>query len=137
MKTLVDSNVVIDLLEQRPVWMAWSMKAMDALSDKGPFVINQIVFGEVSIPYDDAKVLDAGLRTGLLVREDLPWHAGFVAGKAFRKFIEDGGRRSAVLPDFLIGAHAQVNGYRLLTRDGARYRTYFPELEIIAPDTHP
>jgi predicted nucleic acid-binding protein len=137
MKTLVDSNVVIDLLEQRPFWMEWSMKTMDALSEKGPFVINQIIFGEVSIPYDDAKILDAGLRTGLLIREDLPWHASFVAGKAFRKYITDGGRRSAILSDFLIGAHASVNGYCLLTRDGKRYRTYFPEVEVIAPDTHP
>lgn len=69
---------------------------------------------------------------GLYRREHLPYEAAFLAGKAFRRYREAGGARTAPLPDFYIGAHAAVAGYRLLTRDARRYRTCFPRLELIA-----
>jgi predicted nucleic acid-binding protein len=135
--TLIDSNVLIDVLEGRPVWYDWALARMAELAESGPFVFNQISYGEASIPYDSELIFDEGFRGPWVVREDLPWSAAFRAGKAFKQYRERGGQKSSILPDFLIGAHAAVKGYRVLTRDQARYRTYFPEVEVIAPDTHP
>lgn len=81
--------------------------------------------------------LDRALPTRYYAREDLPWDAAFLAGWAFVEYRRRGGIRAAPLPDFYIGAHAQARNYRLLTRDPGRYRSYFPDIEIVAPDTHP
>jgi predicted nucleic acid-binding protein len=135
--TLVDSNVVIDLLEVRQPWRDWAEERMSVLSEDGALIINQIIFGEISVPYPDYELLDQALRKVAFAREDLPWEACFRAAKAFLVYRKIGGPREKILPDFFIGAHAAVNGHRILSRDGARYRTYFPEVEVIAPDTHP
>jgi predicted nucleic acid-binding protein len=68
-------------------------------------------------------------------REPIPFEAAFLAGKAFQTYRKQGGSRRSPLPDFFIGAHAAIAGHRLLTRDIARYRTYFPKLPLIAPST--
>jgi predicted nucleic acid-binding protein len=135
--TLIDSNVLIDVLEQRLEWIGWVTSKLEQLSQTGTLVINQIAYGEASIPYDQEDVFATTVDTGWVVREDLPWSATFRAGKAFRQYRERGGVRDMILPDFFIGAHASVKGYKVLTRDGPRFRTYFPEIEVIAPDTHP
>jgi predicted nucleic acid-binding protein len=135
--TLVDSNVVIDLLEVRQPWRDWAEERMSVLSEDGALIINQIIFGEISVPYPDFELLDQALRKVAFGREDLPWEACFRAAKAFLNYRKLGGPREKILPDFFIGAHASVNGHRILSRDGARYRTYFPDVEVIAPDTHP
>lgn len=135
--TLIDSNVLIDVMEGRPIWHDWAVVRLAELAERGPFLLNQIVYGEASIPYDSEAIFEAGFRLEWAVREDIPWTAAFRAGKAFKQYKLRGGKRASVLPDFLIGAHAAVKGYRILTRDQARFRTYFPEIEVIAPDTHP
>jgi predicted nucleic acid-binding protein len=135
--TLLDSNVLIDVLEDRPTWRDWSIRQIEANSAVGSLIINQIIYAEVSAPYAPQAEFDERLELPWLKREDLPWEAAFLAAKAHLVYRAKGGLRSSALPDFLIGAHAQVSGYRLLTRDAARIRTYFPTVDIIAPDTHP
>lgn len=96
-------------------------------------VINQVVYGEVSLRFSDIRLLDAALPENRFVRANLPWEAAFVATRAHRMYRKRGGTRTSTLPDFFIGAHAAVLKLRLLTRDAARYRTYFPTVELIAP----
>ena len=131
--TLIDTNVFIDMLEQRPRWFAWATARVEQFSQ----VINQIAYGEASIPYDEEAIFAKSVDVDWIVREDLPWSAAYRAGKAFQTYKERGGQRDMILPDFFIGAHASVKGYRILTRVASRYRTYFPDVEVIAPDTHP
>lgn len=95
--------------------------------------MNPLVYAEVSVGFERIEELDDALPEEVFRREPLPWEAAFLAGKSFRSYRRRGGRRHAPLPDFYIGAHAAVAGYRLLTRDAARYRTYFPRVELIAP----
>lgn len=131
--TLVDSSVLLDILTEDPNWAEWSGTALTLVRHEGRLVINPIVYAEVSTGFDRIEDLDDALPVADLVRESLPYDAGFVAGKAFLTYRRQGGERRSPLPDFYIGAHAAVRGYRLLTRDVARYRTYFPSLELVAP----
>lgn len=131
--TLVDSNVLLDVLTEDPAWAGWSSEALVNAFDEGPVVVNPIVYAEVSVGFDRIEELDEALPAAAFVREPLPYPAGFVAGKAFLSYRRSGGTKPAPLPDFYIGAHAAVASYRLLTRDARRYRTYFPRLELIAP----
>lgn len=137
MSTLVDSNVLIDLLEGPSDRYSWASRQVKEAGDLGPMIVNPIVLAEVAVGFDDVVRLDHYLAGVAMVREPLPWAAAFQAGKAHAIYRRRGGLRERTLPDFLIGAHAQVKGYRLLTRDPRRYRRYFPEVHIIAPDTHP
>ena len=131
--TLIDSNVLLDITTDDATWGAWSSDALAAAADEGRVAINPIVYAEVSVRFDSIEALDLVLPETLIRREALPWRAGFLAGKAFLQYRGRGGRKATPLPDFYIGAHAAVAGYRLLTRDARRYRTYFPTIEIIAP----
>ena len=135
--TLVDSNVMFDILDGTPIWKDWSVSRLRKLDLMGDFVINQIIYGEVSIPFRNEAQFTSAFPLHWARREDVPWSAAFRAGKAYIEYKRRGGGAKQILPDFMIGAHAAVKGYRLITRDGARFRTYFPDVEIIAPDTHP
>jgi len=132
--TLVDSNVFLDIATEDPSWAGWSEQRLAESLDLGPVVINPIVYAEVSIGYDDIADLDQALPEIVFRREPLPYDAGFLAGKVFLDYRRRGGAKRVPLPDFYIGAHAAVSGYRLLTRDARRYCTYFPRVELIAPD---
>lgn len=131
--TLVDSNVLLDLFTVDPVWSGWSRHHLGLALDRGPVVINQVVYAEVSPRFSRVEDLDATLSTDRFVRSSLPWSAAFLAARAFTRYRRRGGTRTSTLPDFFIGAHAAVLGLRLLTRDAGRYRTYFPTVELIAP----
>ena len=131
--TLVDSNVLLDLFTADPTWAAWSGEHLAAALDRGPVVINQVVYGEVSLGFASVEALDSALTPDRFVRGNLPWAAAFLAGRCLRQYRARGGTRTSTLPDFLIGAHAAVLGLRLLTRDAARFRTYFPTVELDAP----
>lgn len=131
--TLVDSSVLLDLLTEDPTWSEWSEKAVAAALDAGTLIINPIVYAEVSVGFRRIEDLDAAVPATEFLREALPYAAGFLAGKAYQKYRRQGGARRSPIPDFYIGAHAAVCGYQLLTRDAARYRTYFPKLTVIAP----
>lgn len=134
MSTLVDSNVLIDVLGPPGPWSSWSESALRSVQDADALVLNPVVYGELSIGFDTIEALEDALPATLIRREDIPYPAAFLAGKCFLDYRRRGGIRTGVLPDFYIGAHAAVAGYRLLTRDGSRYRTYFPTLELIAPE---
>jgi predicted nucleic acid-binding protein len=133
MPTLVDSNVILDVATSDPTWGAWSAEALARAANESILVINPIVFAEVSVGYDRVEDLEAALPADLYRRDPLPYEAGFLAGKSFLAYRRRGGRGVTPLPDFYIGAHAAVAGHRLLTRDAARFRTYFPRLLLIAP----
>lgn len=133
--TLVDSNVLIDVLAGDPIWAEWSGQALVEVGSEGPLIINQVIYAEVSQRYSQIEVLDRELPEDEFLREQIPWVAAFLAGKAYLDYRRRGGRRRSPLPDFFIGAHAAAAGLRLLTRDGSRYRTYFPALDLVAPDS--
>jgi predicted nucleic acid-binding protein len=133
MAVLVDSNVIIDVATEDPTWATWSSEALARAAVESILVINPIVFAEVSVAFDRVEDLDDTLPPALYRREPLPYEAAFLAGKSFLAYRRRGGRRVSPLPDFYIGAHAAVAGHRLLTRDAARFRTYFPRLALIAP----
>lgn len=130
---LVDSNVIIDVATSDSTWGSWSAEALARTAENAVLVINPIVYGEVSIGYATIEELDAALPPALFPRERIPYEAAFLAGQAFLAYRRRAGERRTPLPDFLIGAHAAVRGYRLLTRDATRYRTSFPRLELVAP----
>lgn len=137
MATLVDTNVLVDIAVRDPHWCGWSKAQMAAAARRGAIVINSIIYSEFSVRYDRLEDVDYLLPEGLYSQESLPWTAAFAAGVAFRKYRQAGGGRERVLPDFLIGAHAAIRGHALLTRDPKGYRTYFPSVELITPETHP
>ena len=132
--TLVDTNVLLDLVTNDPDWSGWSIAQLEEAALKGPLCINDVVYAELSVRYDRIEDLDAMLEESAIEIAPPPRAALFLAGKVFTKYRKSGGSRTGVLPDFFIGAHAAVGGVPLLTRDGRRYRTYFPTLELIAPE---
>lgn len=133
MPVLVDSNVLLDVLTEDPRWSSWSMNALAEQGDREVLAINPIIYAEVSIGFVRIEEVDAALPPSTFHRLALPWEAAFLAGKCFLAYRKRRGLRVSPLPDFYIGAHASVSGMRLLTRDAARYRTYFPKLKLIAP----
>jgi predicted nucleic acid-binding protein len=130
---LVDSNVILDVVNEDAKWLAWSSAQLERLAETHTLVINPIIYSEVSIGFDRIEDLDRALPAEYFRREPLPWEAGFLAGKCFLKYRKSGGARRSPLPDFFIGAHAACRGLALLTRDARRYKTYFPKLALIAP----
>lgn len=131
--TLVDTNVLIDLASNDPTWGAWSEEQMYSASLAGPLYFNDAVYAELAVRFDTVEALDAFLNGLRVEASPIPKPALFLAGKVFSKYRRAGGVRTGVMPDFLIGAHAMVAGLPLLTRDIGRYRTYFPDLRLIAP----
>ena len=131
--TLVDSNVLLDVITEDQEWLDWSAAALARAADTSPLVINPIVYAEVAARFERIEDLEDALPRDYYERRPLPWEAAFLAGQCFVKYRRRGGSRRSPLPDFYIGAHATVDGLTLLTRDARRYRTYFPALRIIAP----
>jgi predicted nucleic acid-binding protein len=132
---LVDSNVLLDVLTNDRTWAEWSISQMERLADMGRLVINPVIYAEIATGFDSKEALETALHEFAFVRAQLPWDAAFLASRAFNSYKSRGGVRRSPLPDFFIGAHAAVWALTLLTRDAARYRTYFPTLTIVAPDT--
>jgi len=133
--TLVDSNVLLDILTEDPMWEDWSTDALADAAEGGPLYINPIVYSEVSIRFTTVEALEDALPSQDYRREPIPWAAAFLAGKVFLDYRRSKGTKSTTLPDFFIGAHAAVTGLDLLTRDVGRYRTYFPTVSLIAPES--
>lgn len=131
--TLVDTNVLLDLVTNDPVWVDWSVAQLEAASLIGPLFINDIVYAELAVRYDRIEDLDAFIGDAQLLLTPLPRAALFLAGKVFNQYRRAGGPRLGVLPDFLIGAQAAVQDLPLLTRDVTRYKSYFPTVRLISP----
>jgi hypothetical protein len=134
--TLVDTNVLIDIFAADPRWQEWSTHQLVGAKRLGELVINPIIYAEVAASFSTQRKLDEALGVDRYKREALPWEAALNAGRAFLSYRRSGGQKRSPLPDFYIGAHADVRGYYLLTRDSARYRQAFPTLKIISPETH-
>jgi predicted nucleic acid-binding protein len=130
---LVDSNILLDVMTEDAHWFSWSAAAIARAADHARLVINPVVYAEVSVRFSRIEDLDAALPKTMFDREAIPYDAAFLAAKVFLHYRRRGGTKRSPLPDFFIGAHAAVAGYRLLTRDEARYRTYFPKLPLIVP----
>jgi predicted nucleic acid-binding protein len=135
--TLVDTNVILDVAGPPSSWQPWSEDALQRAGDEGELVINQIVYSELVAGYASMEDLDEAVAAGRFRREGVPFEAAYLAGEAFLLYRRRGGGRTMPLPDFFIGAHAAIRGYRLLTRDRGYYRSYFPSLAVVSPETHP
>jgi predicted nucleic acid-binding protein len=130
---LVDTNVLVDVFEDDPVWADWSEQQLRAQSQVHELSINPVIYSEVSLVFDSVRATDDALdRLGVTFRE-VPRAALFLAGRAFVKYRRGGGTKTSVLADFFIGAHAAVLGCGILTRDGRRYRTHFPRVALVEP----
>ena len=130
---LVDSNIILDIATTVAVWAEWSEETVRQLADEAILVSNPLIYVEVSVRYETVEELETVVPADLFRRDILPYEAALLAGASFRFYRSRGGVRRSPLPDFYIGAHAAVCGYRLLTRDARRYRSYFPTIELVAP----
>ena len=132
--TLVDANVLLDVLTADRQWLEWSSASLIEARGGGSLAVNPIICAEIAPAFDfDWPQLDEWLARSGILKEPLPFPATTVAAAAHREYRRRGGMRTSPLPDFYIGAHAEVSGLTLLTRDAARYRTYFPEVPLICP----
>ncbi len=130
---LVDSSVLIDLIERTPQWYAWSAEQLFAAAQSQRVGINAIVFAEIARSFDTLAEQNKFLESTGLVYLHLPAAAAFQASQAHRAYRAAGGSKAATLPDFFIGAHARVDGHTLMTRDAKRMHTYFPDVPVISP----
>ncbi|MEY4910893.1 MAG: hypothetical protein RL761_556 [Pseudomonadota bacterium] len=128
---LVDSSVLIDVIESKPIWSGWSAQQLFECSQREPLAINIVIYAEISRAFLNTHSLDIFLKNAAIDVADIPNQAGFSAARAHDAYRAAGGTRSATLPDFFIGAHASATGYELLTRDPKRVRTYFPDIRLI------
>ena len=131
--TLVDSNVLIDIWSQDADWFDWSSQRYSECMLAGEVGINVVIYAEIGLGFGSESELDQAVSAAGLKRLELPFAAAFGAGRAYREYRRSGGLRTSALPDFFIGAHAQVAGLTLLTRDPSGYRSYFPDIALICP----
>jgi predicted nucleic acid-binding protein len=131
--TLVDSNVLLDVLTDDSEWFDWSAAMLERVANQGPVFINPVIYAEVSAAFARIEELDDALPPEYYRRAPLPWEAGFLAGHAYLRYRRGRGERRSPMPDFYIGAHAAVARFALLTRDPRRYRTYFPTVTLLSP----
>ena len=130
---LVDTNVLVDVLQDDPQWADWSIGQLRAQSKVRTLCINTVIYAEISLSFSTIETLDETVAAMALEIQEIPKAALFLAGKAFAQYKRRGGTRTQVLPDFFIGAHAAVNRWPLLTRDASRFRSYFPGMVVLAP----
>jgi predicted nucleic acid-binding protein len=131
--TLVDTNVLLDVVTNDTNWADWSIAQLEAAGLAGPLLINGVIYAELAVRYERIEMLDAFVEEAGLELASITPPALFLAGKVFTQYRRAGGSRSGVLPDFFIGAQAAVQDLPLLTRDVGRYRTYFPKVRLITP----
>jgi hypothetical protein len=135
--TLVDSNVLLDVVTDGQVWGDWSQEQLERAAARGPLVVNDVIYAEVSTRFASVESIEATLLDLKIDLVSIPREALFLAGKAYLQYRAAGGVRTSVLPDFFVGAHAAVEQLPLLTRDVRRYRSYFPTVDLIAPQAEP
>ncbi len=133
--TLVDSNVLLDIFTGTPNWWEWAVMQLEEAVLHGPLLINDVIYAETSVRFHSIDDFDEALAKAGVAVAPIPHLALFLAGKAFARYRSDGGLRTGVLPDFFIGAHADVERLPLLKRDARRYRNYFPNVALIAPES--
>ena len=131
---LVDTNVLLDVLQDDPTWADWSQSQLETSRLTSALVINAVIYSEVSVSFRNMEELEMGLSAHRLAFRAIPREALFLAGKAYLSYRRQGDTKQSVLPDFYVGAHAAVEDCALITRDASRYRTYFPSVRLITPD---
>lgn len=134
MARMLDSNVLLDIVTADAKWLEWSTEQFRAAAAEGHILLNPIIYAELAPAFDSQAALDRWLRPTLFQRLRLPYEAGYRASEAFLAYRERGGAKNSPLPDFYIGAHAEFEGLTLVTRDNARYQTYFPKVKLITPE---
>ncbi len=132
-RVLIDSNILLDIFTEDPLWFSWSSEQLAELSEHNTLCINPIIYGEISVRFKTSEELDKSLPSEIL-RVSLPWEAAFLAGKSFIQYKKKGGTKASTLPDFFIGAHALTENLILLTRDASRYKTYYPKVRMVSPE---
>jgi len=132
-RIMVDSNVLLDVLTEDKQWFAWSAATLAQCAEQSVLCINPVIYAEVSIGFAQIEDLESVLPGDVFIRSPIPYEAAFLAGKCYMRYRRAGGLKRSPLPDFLIGAHAAVDKMTLITRDVARYRSYFPGLTLICP----
>jgi predicted nucleic acid-binding protein len=132
--TLVDTNVLLDVFTEDPKWLGWSLTRLEQAAFKGSLLINDVIYAETSTRYANIENFEAVLVSAGITVAPISRAALFLAGKACARYRGAGGIRTGALADFFIGAHAAVEQLPLLTRDARRYRSYFPTVELIAPE---
>ncbi len=130
---LIDTNVIVDILKADPEWMPWSAKQLASARGLGPLCINIIVYAEMCSHRQTQSQIDGFLQDANIQIPPISTTAALAAAQAFLQYRQRGGSKIGVLPDFFIGAQVQAEGWTLLTRDAARYKTYFPEIKLICP----
>jgi predicted nucleic acid-binding protein len=131
MPILIDSNIILDIFTEDPQWFAWSSQKLAEYAETAKLCINPVIYAEISIRFQRIEDLEDVLPRDYFRREPLPYEAAFLAGKCFLQYRKRGGIKQSLLPDFLIGAHAAVMGWPLMTRDVRRYAAYFPKLKLV------
>ena len=131
---LVDTNVLVDVLEDDPEWSDWSINQLRSQAKIHRLAINPVIYSELSLTFSSAEALDLTINDLGLAMIEIPRAALFLAGKAFARYRRPGGKKQNVLSDFFIGAHAAVSDFPILTRDSCRYTSYFPGIILITPD---
>jgi predicted nucleic acid-binding protein len=130
---LVDSNIWIDIMSRDPVWLDWSVSQLKLARLQDGIAINPVIYAEIAASFESRTALNDYLRPLEIQNAAFSDVAAFLAGQAFWAYRQRKGVKTGVLPDFFIGAHAQAEGWTLLTRDAARYRTYFPAVKLVSP----
>ena len=131
---LVDTNVLVDVLEDDPAWADWSTRQLRAQAQVHDLLINPVIYSELSLAFESVEALDKVIESLDLGFQEIPRPALFLAGRAFVKYRREAGAKANVLADFFIGAHAAVLGCGILTRDARRYRNYFPRVALVTPE---
>lgn len=130
---LVDTNILLDIATGDPIWGPRSLERLSTAIFEGQICINSVIYAEFSLAFDSIEACDSELEKFGIRLLEMPRQALFRAGRAFRDYRRRGGARTGVLPDFFIGAHAEVIDAMLLTRDTGRYEMYFPEVRLVRP----
>jgi len=130
---LVDTCVLLDVATEDPKWGDWSAQALEDAAERGPLVINAVIFSELSVGFERIETMQSILDPRVFEYRPIPREAAFLAGKAFVRYRRRRGVKVRPLPDFFIGAHASVERLPLITRDPRRFRQYFPKLRLIGP----
>lgn len=131
---IVDTNVLVDVLENDPIWVNWSITKMRELANTHTLAINPVIYTELALTFATVEELDSVINNLQLKLLEIPRPALFLAGKAFARYRRQGGVKTNVLADFFIGAHAAVLGCPILTRDTSRYTSYFPTVKLFIPN---
>lgn len=133
MPILIDSNIFLDIFTKDKIWFSWSSNTLAKYADIELLYINPIIYSEISVGFSNIEDLEKALPADYILRDNLPYEAAFLTGKCFLKYRKAGGVKNSPLPDFYIGAHAAVRGWKIMTRDKGRYKSYFPTIEVISP----